>query len=182
MFTIRPRDGESQFKRQLADIRREWTGRKVTGLLSVGPEAYFWYYQEFGTATRGGSGEPYIIEATPGKTLTFPHNGSVVHVKAVLHPGIHPARFVSKSLPTILSEGGAALAERFMEMGFTVAAAADAMENVIMPMALDMIVTQLSVDVPGTRPAGEGYPAGKLEGQTAAEVFEGAATLTTTAI
>jgi hypothetical protein len=48
----------TKLRSNLTDIRNQWMGRRLTGRVSVPPEMQWWYYQEFGTATHLGSGNP----------------------------------------------------------------------------------------------------------------------------
>src|SRR6478752_1499987 len=87
-----------------------WHGRKIGARIRVPPELSWWYWQEFGTATRGdqpqASGHTYPIYPVNAKMLSWPGaSGQRVFSHGVpAHPGIPPRRSVTKVLDDIRQE------------------------------------------------------------------------------
>lgn len=94
------------FSKSINSRVKAWASMPSTlyGKLRVPPELYWWYYNEFGTATKstaqsGGVGRSeYKIEGNP---LVFwgLDTGTLVKTSFVMHPGTKASRFVQLSLP-----------------------------------------------------------------------------------
>ena len=97
------------FKKKLIELSNTYRKPRITFRIQVPPELVWWYYQEYGTATRGepgkASGVPYDIKPLIAKSLKIPAgDGSFNFVKEVKdHPGI-PARYSVKQILPELEE------------------------------------------------------------------------------
>lgn len=167
--------------KQLQERRAKWVSSSIAVRLTVPPELFWWYLQEFGTASAGDKGGvPYSIDPVDSELLAYPGpDGKTVFAHHVNHPGIKPRRMVTKVLPQI-REAIARRATEALKDGATqdpavmlqamLAAVGDAKE---------LIVESIAQNLPGTRPVNTQFPkqGGKLGGRTAASVFEENATV-----
>jgi hypothetical protein len=156
-----------------------YKGAVAAARIEAPPELKFWYWTEFGTATRGeaghSSGFSYDIDPVDAEALRFPLGGEMVMFDHVDHPGIRPHRSIRKVLPEIhqvvqervrqaLRAGGTDNPQKLREAMVDATTAAKA-----------LIVDSMAVNVPGRR---ELEPErGRLGGLSAAEVFEAKATV-----
>ena len=138
--------------------------RVMSGLLHVPPELAWWYWQEFGTAG------PYDIDPVNAKVLSWPTPEGRAIAHHVKHPGIKPRRFVTDSLPEIRQK----MAQDFMAVftTFNPELYKQALLTSTLPEAKKIIVSAIEDRLPGTRIDG------KLAGDTAANTFDSAATIT----
>lgn len=163
---------------KIQERRSKWSAGKLGAKIVVPPELEWWYWLEFGTASRGDAGGPsYSITPVDSTYLVFPQEGATTFSKGVQHPGVAPRRSVTKVLPNIETDtlqkinaalhAGAADDPALMQ---------DALMSAVM-QAKALIVDSISVNIPGTRPVNVKYPkqSGKLLGNTAASVFDSAA-------
>lgn len=163
----------------------ELKGSNLTVTLKVGPEASFWRIHEWGSATHreDGSGSAYTIEPKTKDFLRFPdfeHRYKLPHDphgyalaphipispdNTVSHPGVRPRAMVRKETLNIREAFRTALRS-------VTALRLDAFKAALlsgMGVARALIVASIGRELPGTRDDG------KLQGRTAAEVFDGAA-------
>lgn len=184
------------FKAELEKRIKDFANKKAKATLVVGPEAYFWHYQEFGTATRRanvpefgvtGPGQAYEIHPIPpNKFLRFPDfenkyptldhdkEGFVFTERipasdediGVSHPGIHPTAFIRNVLPDIRDGIRELLRKSFLELGVSFEAFRQVVHIQALPLARDLIVRSLGIRVLGTSEYG------RLGGDTAADVFK----------
>lgn len=179
-------------------LSKEFKDKKLKATLVVGPEASFWKYLEFGTATRRGEsvqgapdaaefgvtgpGSEYEIHPHGNYPLRFPdkenvysgleHNaeGEALADAILHHPGISPTAFLRSQLADIADHFSALVKQSVEQSGI----ALTSFKAALMPsmtIAKSLIVDSLSKAASGTRPDG------KLQGQTAAEVFDSATTI-----
>lgn len=180
MISLKAPRLSGSFRKRLDSRMRKW--RQVGSLaarIQVPRELRWWYFQEFGTGEQGesgvASGHSYPIRATNAPLLIFPWGGVVVQTVYVEHPGVPPRSSVRKVLSEIRSKAGDGLHKAFKN------GAADSPRLLLNSLAATaqsakgLIARSLHVNVPGTREAGEidgvEYPAGKLKGRTAGDVF-----------
>lgn len=185
-------DFRGLFVQQLRERVKKWEGTQAPAARIVVPdELRWWYFNEFGTATKwedpGGrvlnarlAGVPppihgkqkYQIVPVDAKALAFPVRGTLVITKLVNHPGIRPSRSVTKALADIertmkdrvrdaLYAGAADDPTRLKE------AVQEAAEQ-----AIQHIAESMSRNLAGAREAVENGGEGKLGGRSAAEVFQ----------
>ena len=80
--------------------------------VTIGPDASYGVYQEFGTATRGEfPGPVYLIRPVRAKKLAFQINGKWIFTTLVKHPGIPPRPYMRPALQQALSPFGQKLAD-----------------------------------------------------------------------
>jgi hypothetical protein len=181
------------FIKELQARRRAFQGAMIAARIQVPSDLQWWYWLEFGTASRQdanapvtGSGAPYIIKPVNALSLYFPHannpnsafrtpfsapGGETApgpddgrFASVVVHPGVRPHPFVRGTLGPIM---------RMVAEGFAQAAKGGLRPNVfqtylvneIMPQAIEMIAESLDAVAPGTREDG------RLDGNSAADVF-----------
>ncbi len=163
------------FLRQIEARATKWRGTKIAVRIKVPPELSWWYWQEFGTATRGdagrASGKPYDILPVNAKALSFPGpNGDRILTGSVRdHPGIKPRRLVESIRPEIRAQLLSKAHEAFKAgAGDQPALLKEAMFSGT-EQAKTQIVESIADKLPGTRADG------RLHGGTAASAFEAAA-------
>jgi hypothetical protein len=147
---------------------------RVAARIEAPPELRWWYWLEFGTASRGdagrASGNYYEIDPVNAEVLRFPYGGEMVLRDHVDHPGIRPHRSITKALPQI-REATQSLIHQYLQAGAAdnpkelQDALLDSVSN-----AKALIVESMAVNIPGHR---EVEPErGRLGGASAAEAFE----------
>lgn len=90
------------FREQIRKRQQAWSQAKVSARITVPDELSWWYWNEFGTASKAdpgrGSGAPYPIEPVNGKALVFQGRaGTVITSRVDAHPGVRPSRSVAES-------------------------------------------------------------------------------------
>lgn len=180
LFKITPKSNGAlakEFQARATSFR----GAQIAARIQVPSDLSWWYFLEFGTATRQqadapvrGGGKDYPIrpiergDVSTLKSLAWPDGGGGTVFRAFVlhHPGIRPHPFVRGALGTIMQQFAkdihAALAEGKVR---STTIKAVLMEQT-MPYAKALLVDNLSVAAPGTRDDGN------LSGNTAASVFE----------
>jgi len=161
-----------QFLDRLAARRTAAQEATVIASRIVVPEALaWWYYQEFGTA-------PHQIAPRDSSQLVFPDGGRVSH--PVQHPGTKPTRSVTKVLDEIEKAAAEMVRKAFLAGALDDPSLLRTAIHEATEEAKRLIVASIAQDLPGSRgPTDPNYPkqSGKLEGRTAAEVFEEMATI-----
>lgn len=173
MFRMRPVGGFSEVKQKLEQRLADWQSANLRARVTVPPELKWWYWNEFGTASRGdtergASGNFYPIDPVNKKLLSFPTEEGQVVALHVDHPGIHPHRFVLNSLPGIMDFARINVRTAFIRSGGDVEAVRIQLMEVVMPEAITEIARFMFFALPGTR---MGEYSG-LNGQVASDVFE----------
>jgi hypothetical protein len=170
----------TKFVDELKARARSFRTTKVAARLQVPSDLSFWYWLEFGTATRrspeapygGGTSSNYLIkpiqrgDSSTLEALHWGPEGGGVFAAQVMHPGIRPHPFVRPALNKIMQQFGKDLAAAFADGGFRTNVIRETLMNETMVFAKALIVKNLASAAPGTRPDGH------LLGQTAAEVFD----------
>jgi hypothetical protein len=182
------------FLDKLNERLKKWqTAKGAAARVRVPNELSWWYWNEFGTATRfkapsgaelshasikpvaGSRTGAYDIDPVDAEALRFPQGGEIQHRDHVEHPGIRPSRSVTQALPQI---------ERALVQRVQSALKRGAVDN---PELLDsailsatqeakLLITQsMAENLPGTRELEPEH--GRLGGRTAAEVFDQQATV-----
>jgi hypothetical protein len=154
-------------------------GARAAARIETPPELAWWYWTEFGTATRGepgrASGHYYEIDPVNAEALRFPWNGEMVMRDHVDHPGIRPHRSIRSILPEIREA-----IRRFVEEGLRSGAADNpkVMQQEILDAVYNakaLIVESMAVNLPGQRDVEPN--SGRLGGASAAQVFKDKATV-----
>jgi hypothetical protein len=166
------------FLQQLKKRQEAWSQAKLSARITVPPELDWWYWNEFGTATKAdpgrGSGHTYSIEPKDAKALAFPGaNGTVITARVDAHPGIKPSRSVAESraqidelLKSIVGQAVAQYADNPQEIQRVL--------HTVAEQAVDIISDALSQNLNGVRNADPLFPnqMGKLHGQRPGDVFK----------
>ncbi len=176
----------SPYLRELLQRRAEFIGKEIAYLIRVPPDLSFWYFLEFGTAGRQDAAAPfktshsgtYAIDPLNGRYLRIPDahvpnnpDGSrfTLHVD---HPGIKPRLIYRGVRESVLARAVEGVGEAFSTTGqVRVAAIEQAMQENIMPFAVEAMGAALDRAAPGTRVDG------KLTGTTAQQVWNDEATI-----
>ncbi len=161
----------------------KWSQHKAMGARVVVPPALaWWYYQEFGTAgpyTIAAKDTTYSVnnESNPHQLVFFSKNaGGLVTRGKVLHPGLKPAAFVRKALPTIEQE----IQRRISQV--LRAKSVDSPEDIqaavlhSVQFAKEEITTSMAAQL-GHFQDGDDPAFGKLEGRRPEDVFRENATV-----
>lgn len=169
--------------------RRQVFNKPIVARLHVPPDLKWWYWQEFGTATRGetpyASGSAYPIRPINADYLKFPDpenkygsdprlelpesDGYARWFIVKAHPGIRPRRMVRQALSDIRQMAGHQLLPAIATFDPTIVRA---VLQQVMEQAKVMIVESFDKNLPGNRSDG------RLGGQSAADVFAEQATIT----
>lgn|SRR5574343_85538 len=168
---------QNLFARRLKSIKDNITTRyneEFSYVITVPDDLAWWYYQEYGTGTRGeqgrASGLLYDIQPKTGMFLKIPNGtGGFVFTPIVKdHPGI-PARYsITKILPELKKYTLEKLKHyRFLHRPSEL----DGIIKDIAEKAKELITNSFEENLPGSREDG------KLEGKTAAQVFTERATV-----
>lgn len=107
------------FLRKINERIEKWKGDKeIAARITADPEAEWWYYQEFGTASQGEKGgAPYKITPSEADALAFQGDQGLVITGSVTHPGVKPTRMVRKVIPDIQDEVKQAVRQALREGG-----------------------------------------------------------------
>lgn len=175
-LSVKRKAGSGQFVEQIGKLVGQLSSTKIAAEIVVPDSMSWWYWQEFGTATRGdagyASGRTYDDPSEPTgfafPDALYPNAPDGYRVGEQLHnqPGIFPAHFVQSRIKTIMQFVG----HSFFESGHNSkydpeAIRADFLENV-MPNTIGIIAQSMAEALPGVRATG------KLHGGTAAGAFE----------
>jgi hypothetical protein len=171
----------TKFIDELRKRSQSFQGAQIGARIQVPSDLIWWYWLEFGTAGRQDAGAPVRsgkttypiapVDRGGAATLDTLHwvdeNGSHFPLRVAAHPGIRPHPFVRPILADIkafaVRDVLAALAG---DGGFRVVNVKSQLMQNTMHRIVEMISESLATVAPGTRPDG------KLDGNTAAEVFE----------
>lgn len=151
-----------------------WSGAKVSRKIVVPPELSWWYWQEYGTATRRvpNPGPPFDIKPVDKKVLAFPSDGGFVFKSSVDdHPGINPQYIVRDSLEEIKKKASSELREVVGKGGLdTPTVVGEALERAL-EFGIEKIAERMDERIPGSRPPEGEWGGGRLKGDTASAVF-----------
>lgn len=167
----------------VAELRKRATSfrtAQIAARIQVPTDLTWWYYIEFGTATRrsgdapygGGATGPYPIDpidrgdSSTLQSLHWGPQGAGVFMKHVSHPGIRPHPFVRQALPVIMAQLVTDIRAALTEGGFRQNVLKETLLNETMVFAKALLVENLATAAPGTREDGN------LLGETASSVFE----------
>ncbi len=162
------------FAEAMRERAESFRGTRISARLRVKPEAGFWYFLEYGTATRSDGQGPfgaspgtnYDIDPVNKKVLHWGPYGAGTFASHVSHPGIRPHPFVRQSLTEIVQKVGSDVSEFLSNGGdLTPQALQQMLINTGMEDAKTILVNSLAQLAPGTQENG------KLLGETAASVF-----------
>lgn len=166
----------TKFLDELRKRQASFRGARIAARIQVPSDLSFWYFLEFGTASRQDSAAPirgpgtsYPIYPVDANALSWPgpDGERIVRDKVLAHPGIRPHPFVRQTLPDIRSFAKADLIAALMGAGgFRTANVKAQLLGNTMHRIVEMLSASLASAAPGTREDG------KLDGNTAAEVFE----------
>jgi hypothetical protein len=178
----------------LKDRSRKAAGAKASAAITVPDELSWWYFQEFGTASRmdpdapSGTGSPegYPIVPINGKALRLPiaagHPTETIVAEVgpphtLMHPGVHPKSFVRSILPEIASTARVAAMQALGESALDATAVREVLLNEVMPKVVDMIAESMAASgLAQRRTDGEG----KLGSESPSEAFKSAAQIVDT--
>lgn len=179
--------------KQLQDKAKQFANRRIAGLLQASDDIAWWYYQEFGTATRFDPGDynGFVPPSTaPGGYEIHPVNAQAILLPATsaypqeaiipyigppftaLHPGVVPKMFVRRILPQIDEQSTQALASALVHSGYDPQEVKDVLLQDVLPAAKQAIVSSIAESLNQNRPDG------KLEGVDPATTFEAGTTIT----
>jgi hypothetical protein len=159
----------ARFADEIRRRREAITGRTLSARIRVPEELIWWYWQEFGTATRATDSErtaPYPIpgEDSTSKGVAFEgRDGGLVIRHRVWHPGVYPRAFVRMVIDEIVAGAWQDIADDLVHG--RLAEAHEALLSKSLTRAKELIVESMAQQLTGTRPDG------KLGGASASEVF-----------
>lgn len=174
----------TKLRSRLMRIANNMRGAQIAARIQVPSDLSWWYWQEFGSASRqrsdapfpGGIGGNYTIKPIDResngddyasvKVLHWGPEGGGVFAPSVSHPGIRPRLFVRQAIPQIMRQFGADVAAALKGGAYTENVLKRVLMEQTMPYALALIVSNLETAAPGTREDG------RLLGNSAAETFE----------
>lgn len=178
MFKARFRPSADSLITQIRNKIQEWKGAKIAARITVPPELQWWYWQEFGTAvggrsgqtdpTGGASGHKYPIRPVNTTMLawTGPDGKQVLVPEVKEHPGVPSHHFVTRTLPDNLEIAAIKLIAAMDRSAWSVKTVRDSLLGETMPRVKENIVQMIELTLPGINPGG------KLKGQAAADVFD----------
>lgn len=168
MFTVRRKRISDSFLTNIHKARQSLANVSYfAGRLVVPEQMKWWYWQEFGTATRGekpyASGQTYSIAPVVAKALRWPNatvpteaDGSRIQSFVIAHPGIPPHRFVQKSLRDVRLIASSNLHDTLkggvLRRLHTVRLS---LIQKTMVAAKNRISQEIAAELPGTRPDGK---------------------------
>lgn len=183
LFKVQRKDSPDSFVSVLKRRKASWVGAKLASRIVVPPALQFWYWQEFGTAVGGragltdpaggASGHTYSIYPVNAAALSWPdgQGGRTVVHYVQKHPGTRSHHFVYRSLADIKAVACAEITKAFHEGQWKYGIVKSALNNKVMPQAVEIIAVNMERSLPGTREDG------KLNGSLAADFFRGLATI-----
>lgn len=165
----------------LKERARKAAGAKLAAAVTVPDNLSWWYFQEFGTASRSELDSPhpegYEIHPVNGKGLRLPATEEHPEELAVpyvgppytkLHPGVAPKSFVRSILPEIQQSARLQIMQALIESGLDPSAITDVLVDKIMPDVIEQIAASMERSGLAQRRAdGEG----KLGDQAPADAF-----------
>lgn len=162
-----------------------WSSVKKLSAAVKTPDELRWvYWQEYGTAATGesghASGHSYPIDPVNAKALVFPGPGGKTVTLHVDHPGIPARHSVRDVLPDIRRQTREALREVLSDSGADYPDRVRASLLASAEAAKGAVTDSLEENLKGVRPGGDGIPAGRLEGESAASVFDALSTVVDT--
>lgn len=171
MLTIRSQGAwVAELDRRLEQLR----ANRVAARLRVSEDAFWWYIQEFGSAThaeRGSTGtQPrnsdgaYLIEPVYRTELVFEGEEGLKRAARVWHPGVFPQHFVANALDDIRKEFATQIAPLVATGQMNLAR--EVLISGVMQRVLRYITENIAQQLPGTNSYG------RLGGQSAADNFE----------
>lgn len=148
---------------RIANVRSRTASARIT----VPEELIWWYFQEFGTASRAtmGTSNPDGYEIVPihGDFLKFPgKDGETVYSKAVHHPGVYPRAFIRRILDDIVNAAMKDVGQALLANGYSFDAVAQALIDYSLPRAKEMIVQSMAEELTGTRHYHSGRSASEM--------------------
>lgn len=158
------------FNQKMQERVAKWqaVSGQIVAKIVVPDDLKFWYFQEFGTASRGDAGgAAYSIDPIHANSLAFPGpGGEKVFAKHVNHPGIPARHSVGKAMPQIEEDTAASITKALQsgaadDPSLLKVAVEQSTQN-----AKELIVQSMEQNIPGTRADG------KLLGRSAASVFD----------
>jgi hypothetical protein len=152
----------TKFLAELQARRNSFSGRSVSGVLTVPPELKWWVWLEYGTAPH-----PIDPHHPPEALRWFNASGGPVIRSHVEHPGIRPRAFVRKAMPTVQAVTMSAIYAAFINNGFRYTTVRVAVRNA-MADAKAVIVQSLAQE---TKTEARTDKDARLPGRTAAEEF-----------
>jgi len=176
MFTVKSK----LFLKELRRRRRAF-GPRISGRITVPPDLSWWYYHEFGTATLSElhpSKRWYRIDPVNAKMLSWPdpnEPGGRTFRPFTFHPGVRPRAIVRQVLGEIRQGAARDFESSMLAGGFNPEIVRQRLIDKTLVEALKAIVRSMAAELPGTRADG-----GKLEGQSAADVFQNGAQIVDT--
>lgn len=164
-------------KRYLQVIQQRaerWAAVKnVVANIHVPEDMIWWYYNEFGTANLGvKGGKTYPIPSVGTTPMTFPDaSGALITRLKVNHPGIKASHMVGRIEEEIRSYLVHAVIELLPTGDFNPSTFKQGLLETIMVRVKELIKDSFATHLTGIRPDG------KLNGKSAAEVFDEQATV-----
>jgi hypothetical protein len=154
----------------LAEIKRRReavSAAVISARIRVPEEHVWWYWHEFGTASRATMGtanaQGYQIVPLNADILSFPTAGERVFTHKVWHPGVYPRAIVRKVINQIVAEAFTDIAEPLAQGKL------DLVRQILLERSIvrakELIAHSMAQELIGTRVDG------KLEGRDAASVF-----------
>ena len=174
MFKAKFKGDFSERMRKRAD---QWAGTgQMAAAITVPPELSWWHVQEFGYEADHKT--DYEIPGNPD--IAFEGRTGTIIRHSVVHPGVkHPTHTVGKVFEEMNATIGKDMARIFSEGEYIPEEVKALLLTQYMEGIKKQIVEEMAQDLPGRRAPDPAHPkqSGKLEGKTAAEVFEEKATV-----
>jgi hypothetical protein len=180
-FKARFRPGPNSLITRLQQKRQEWANAKIAARIVVPPELSWWFYQEWGTAiggrsgqvdeTGGASGHTYEIPTGLTHAVSFEGKEGPFTGYVLRHPGVSSRHFVTRTLPENLQIAAIKFVAAMDRSKWNVETVRASLLGETMPRVKENIVQMIEITLPGHNPSG------KLGGETAASAFEASATI-----
>jgi hypothetical protein len=168
-----------EIDRRLKQRLDAWSkNASIAASVRVPPELAWWYWNEFGTASKAepgyGSGSSYEITVDTAPFLVYRgREGNLIEAISVSHPGIRPARNVRKALPELNDKIAFAIGNLIKEGGLDTPQQFHTEVQVLAGAAKQLIVEQMALNMDGPDEETEkDKQYGRLKGQKAADVFD----------